>query len=144
MPSLADQLGAAGSQGGTSFDKATADLALTPQEQNLYQFHLNNLWSGGGFVHPYTGDVSTLLQSVVQGPDKRYYNVPTVWDGKQHSDDEAYDHAASIGWSKFPAYASPDIADARYEKMHEYLGQDVELWRYFHHPVDTMAQPSIG
>lgn len=122
-------------------DQAIMDLQLSPQEQNLYQYHLNNLWSKGGFVHPHTGDISTLLQSVVEGPKTvlgSYYNIPTVWEGKQHSDKEAREHAEKVlGWHNLPAYSSPEAADTRYAKMHPYMEKDTLLYRDFSFiPVD--------
>jgi len=63
--------------------QAIGTLSLSPQEQNLYLHHLNNL-HGDGKVVQKNGDISTLLQAVVSGPGG-YYNIPTVWEGKELS-----------------------------------------------------------
>jgi hypothetical protein len=108
----------------TPFDQAAAALNLTPQEKYLYQYHLNNLGGPGQVVQP-NGDISTVLQTIVTGPDGRYYNIPTVWGGKELSPPEAAQQAEKVGWDKWPAYATPDAADARYDQMHGYMDQDV-------------------
>lgn len=106
---------------------AAHELGLTYQEQNLYQHHLNNLNGAGKFAQP-DGAISTVLQAVVSPDNKNFYNIPTVWDGKQLSIPEATQRAAAIGWSNWPSYGSPDEADARYESMHRYMDNDVERY----------------
>lgn len=112
----------------SNMDVATQALRLTPQERFLYQHHLNNLYGPGKVLQP-NGDVSTVLQRVVQGPDGRYYNVPSVWDGKTLDEDGAITQAGKVGWDKWPSYASPKEADARYEQMHTYFDQDLMGYR---------------
>jgi hypothetical protein len=112
----------AGQQIPTSFEQAKADLKLTPQEQNLYQRHLTNLTGPGGVDNP-DGSRSSLLQTTVES-DGKTYNIPTVWDGKTHTGDEAWQHAKQEGLDKFPSYASEDEAEARYGRMHDYMEQD--------------------
>lgn len=111
----------------SSFNQAVQQLGLTPQEQNLYQHHLSNLWGGGRVVQP-GGDVSTVLQSVVQGPDGRFYNIPTVWNGQALPVDAAQRQAALAGWGNWPAYATPEAADARYMAMHGMMERDTAAW----------------
>lgn len=111
----------------TYYQQAVRDLGLTPQEQFLYQHHLNNLVEGGRVVQP-NGDVSTLLQAVVTGPDGRYYNIPTVWGGQVLPPQQAMQQAAAVGWDKWPAYPTPEAADTRYGAMHDYLGRDTGAW----------------
>lgn len=107
---------------------ATQQLGLTPQEQFLYQHHLNNLYGAGKVVYP-DGTISTLDQAVVQGP-QGYYSIPTIWEGQQLSPDLAAQRAAAVGWDKWPSYPTPEAADARYVgQMHEYLGRDVAAYR---------------
>lgn len=103
--------------------EATDKLDLTPQEQNLYRFHLANL-NGPGKVTQPDGEISTLLQRVVRGPGGKYYNIPSVWDGRVLSEEQAKARAARIGWDNWPSYSSAKAADARYEKMHEFIDQD--------------------
>jgi hypothetical protein len=104
--------------------------ALTPQEQNLVEHHLNNLYGPGKVISP-TGDVSTVLQAVTtRRPDgSRYYNIPTVWDGKALTIDEASERAAKVGWDKWPSYATPEQADLRYEWMHGLMEKDTRAYR---------------
>lgn len=83
------------------------------------------------------GSRSTLYQSV-EPHDGRYYNIPTVWDGKIETQPYttktgaqmdianpiALANVAKAGWSNFPNYASGDAADARYMQMHDYMEKD--------------------
>ena len=113
--------------------QAMTDLKLTPQEQFLYQHHLDNLSGEGKVVQP-NGDISTLLQAVVTGPDGRFYNIPTVWEGKALPPNEAAQRAASIGWDKWPSYIAPTLADERYMRMHQYMDHDVGIYRRANQP----------
>lgn len=124
------------------FKEADEALGLTPQEGALYQRHLTNLWGPGGVDNKdEAGNVvsrSTLYQSPQQGPDGRWYNIPTVWNGKKEVEPyvkpsgetmdvpnaKAMQNVERTGWDKFPAYNSPDEADARYEQMHKFMEQD--------------------
>jgi hypothetical protein len=110
----------------TYFNQAMSELGLTPQEQFLYQHHLNNLY-GTGKVIQSNSDISTVLQAVVTGHDGKYYNIPTVWDGQVLPPDQAAQRAASAGWDKWPSYSTPDAADARYEAMHAYMDKDTSV-----------------
>jgi hypothetical protein len=101
-------------------DKA---MKLNPQEKALYQRHLDNL-NGPGAVHNKDGSVSTLYQAVVQGPDERFYNIPTVWDGKILDTNAAIDRVKKEGWDKFPSYNSIRQAQGRYDEMHKYMNRD--------------------
>lgn len=120
-----------------NFNQATQDLNLSPQEQNLYQMHLSNLWGNGG-VDNADGSRSTLYQSV-QEHDGSYYSIPTVWDGKREvepwtrsSDGKTFDvpnatalaNVEKAGWDKFPSGSDPDALDARYSQMHDYMEKD--------------------
>ena len=122
----------------SSFNQAVSQLGLNPQEQNLYQHHLSNLWGGGRVVQP-GGDVSTVLQAVVQGPDGRYYNIPTVWNGQALPVDAAQRQAALAGWGNWPAYASPEAADARYMDMHGLMERDTAAWLAQNPNADPMT-----
>lgn len=107
------------------YDEATQQLSLSPQEQYLYLHHLNNLY-GPGKVLNADGSVSTMLQAVVSGPGGKYYNIPTVWGGQVLDIYSASQLAGQVGWDKWPSYATPEQADARYELMHPYFERDVE------------------
>jgi hypothetical protein len=104
------------------YEQANKDLKLTPQEQNLYEYHLHNLNGPGGVDNP-NGSRSTLYQSSITHGDKTY-NIPTVYDGQILSVDQAASRAAKIGWDKFPSYKTPEEAEARYQKMHAYMERD--------------------
>lgn len=115
---------------------AHAALNLSPQEQALYQMHLSNLYGNGGVDNP-GGSRSTLYQAV-QEHDGKFYNIPTVWNGKREVEPytkpdgtkmdvpnaTALANVAKAGWENFPAYKTPDEADDRYDAMHKYMEQD--------------------
>lgn len=123
-PTTPESLGIVNQQGNAHLNEANHDMGLTPQEQFLYNTHLSNL-NGAGKVRQPNGAISSLLQTS-QEHDGKFYNVPTVWDGKAHSEDEAEDHAAAVGWDKFPSYGTRDAAEARYQTMHTYMDKDVQ------------------
>jgi hypothetical protein len=105
------------------FDAAMKDLQLTPQEQYLYQHHLNNLYGSGKVWNP-DGSTSTILQETTER-DGRTYNYPTVWDGKILGSEQAQQRAGAVGWDKWPSYSSDQEAQARYDKMHSYMERDM-------------------
>lgn len=107
-----------------NFGNAVSHLRLTPQEQYLYMTHLNNLLTDGKVVHD-NGDISTLYQAVVPGPDGKYYNIPTVWGGKILPVPEAFKNASAAGMKNWPSYDTPEQADERYNMMHDYMDKDV-------------------
>ncbi len=97
-------------------------LKLTPQEQYLYQHHLNNLQKTP-LMNP-DGSVSTIRQMTV-GIGGRVYNLPTVWEGKALTPDEAIARARQVGLDKFPSYNSEGDAESRYNQMHKFMDQEV-------------------
>jgi hypothetical protein len=105
-----------------NFVAAQNNLNLTPQESALYQRHLQNLVGPGGVDNP-DGSRSTLYQMSV-GLGGKFYNIPTVWDGKILQPDDAIARARQEGLDKFPSYSSEDEAEARYQKMHDYMERD--------------------
>lgn len=119
------QRGGSGSIAGetsTHLREANRVMHLTPQETYLYQTHLHNLQTAP--VHNSDGSTSTLLQISV-GIGNKFYNLPTVWDGKKHSPDAAVKHAEQIGLDKFPSYATEQQANDRYQQMHKYMAMDL-------------------
>lgn len=108
----------------TNFAVASKELNLTPQEQNLYEHHANNLGTSNQVLQP-DGSVSTVLQAVVTGPDGRFYNIPTVWGGTAYDPGTAMLYATQAGLDRYPSYSTPEEADKRYEKMHVYMDKDV-------------------
>jgi len=106
----------------SNFNQAVRDLNLTPQERDLYQRHLANLTGAGG-VDNANGSRSTLFQSTVER-DGRTYNIPTVWNGKILSPQDAMKRVDAVGWDKFPSYGSQAEAEARYNQMHAYMEKD--------------------
>jgi hypothetical protein len=109
--------------GGWPSATAMQALHLTPQEQNLYQHHIDNMEQGKA-VKNTDGSVSTLLQMSVEH-DGKFYNIPSVWDGKELSPKEAVKRAAAEGWDKWPSYGSEAEAEARYAQMHDALEGDI-------------------
>lgn len=106
-----------------NFNAAMADMKLNPQEQNLYQMHLENLHGPGGVTNP-DGSRSTLFQTTIE-MDGKTYVLPTVWGGKIVSPDNAVQFARQYGLEKFPTYGSVDEAEARYQQMHQYMERDM-------------------
>ena len=106
-----------------NFQIAREKLSLTPQESALYSRHLDNLYSSGGVDNP-DGSRSTLYQTTV-GIDGRQYIIPTVWNGKILSVENAIREAEKIGLDKFPSYSSVDEAENRYGDIHRYMEQDM-------------------
>jgi hypothetical protein len=97
-------------------------LFLSPEEQNLYRHHLQNLWGPGGVDNP-DGSRSTVYTMGTEGPDGRQYNVPTVYDGQILPPDAAA--ARGVGGPvAFPSYPTPEAADARYMQMHDQMEKD--------------------
>jgi len=97
-------------------------LFLSPEETNLYRHHLQNLWGPSG-VDNADGSRSTVYSVSGEGPDGRTYNAPTVYDGKILPPDEALRRAFG-GPVQFPAYPTPEAADARYGQMHDQMERD--------------------
>jgi hypothetical protein len=103
---------------------AMASMNLTPQEQNLYQRHLDVLNAGQGVQNP-DGSTSTLYQTSAD-IDGKTYNFPTVWDGKILPPDQAIKRAIDEkGLNYWPSYSSPDAAEQRYNQMHQGLALDI-------------------
>jgi hypothetical protein len=103
-----------------NLEAARKELKLTPEEDNLYQRHLENLWGSGGVDNP-DGSRSSLYQAVVPGSNG-YHNIPTVWGGKILPIEQALQRAQPL--DQFPAYKTPEEADDRYMKMHDYMQKD--------------------
>lgn len=129
-------------QSASSLEAASQLLQLSPQERALYQMHLDNLHGPGGVDNPPDeqhpqGSRSSLYQAV-QERDGKFYNIPTVWNGKREVEPytkpdgtvmdvpnkTALANVAKIGWDKFPSYSDPDQADARYDAMHQFMDRD--------------------
>lgn len=121
----------------SNYNAAKSAMNLTPQEQSLYQMHLNNLYGPGG-VDNADGSRSSLYQAV-EPHNGQFYNIPTVWngsietqpwtrpsDGQQFNipNQTALSNVAQMGWQNFPAYSTPQQADARYGQMHDYMERD--------------------
>ncbi|MCK1445429.1 hypothetical protein IVB43_23880 [Bradyrhizobium sp. 48] len=112
---------------GGNLEAADAAMKLTPQERALYQRHLTNLNGPGGVDNP-DGSRSTLYQATVDHGGKTY-SIPTVWDGKILSVEEAVKRVQAEGWDKFPAYGSPEEAETRYQKMHGFMEEDTAAYK---------------
>ena len=125
----------------TNYDAANHALKLTPQEQALYQRHLQNLYGDGGVDNP-DGSRSSLYQAV-QEHNGKFYNIPTVWDGKRETqpwtnpdtgktmdvpNDTALSNVNKAGWDSFPSYDTSGVADDRYDQMHGYMEKDTDSY----------------
>jgi len=92
-------------------------LKLNPQEQFLYDLHLNNLRNP---VRNPDGSISTLRQMTIE-QDGRTYSIPKVWNGKILEDKDAIERARAVGLDKFPSYGSEEEAQKRYDEMHKFM-----------------------
>ncbi len=110
-----------------NYNAANSALSLSPQEQELYQRHLSNLYGSGGVDNPHDGSRSTLYQMSF-GSNGKYYNVPTVYNGGILSPDDAIAAARSQGLANFPSYSSEEEAEARYQAMHDYMERDTSQY----------------
>jgi hypothetical protein len=108
-------------QGSRALDAAKAELKLTPQEEHAYEHHLRNLNMGG--VRQPNGQVSTFLDTTVTFGNRTYI-LPTVWDNKIVSEDEAIRRARADGLDKWPSYPSEQAAEKRYNQLHGYMERD--------------------
>lgn len=147
--------------GQTNFSKADEALGLSEQEGNLYKRHLENLYGTGGVDNP-DGSRSSLYQAV-QEHNGKFYNIPTVWNGKREVEPytksdgtvmdvpnkTALDNVEREGYDKFPSYSDPDEADARYDQMHGFMEKDTQDYlhrarggKVNHNPTD--AQKASG
>jgi len=125
---LADDVLTAPLQRQDNYLLAQEALGLSPEEQNLYQHHLSNM---ANYAQVYNQDMtgSTLLQITAQGPNGRFYNLPTVWDGRELPPVAGRDMAvARQGWNYWPSYATEAEAQARYDAMHQFLSRDRALY----------------
>lgn len=119
------------------FQDADEALGFNKQEADLYKRHLDNLWGDGGVTNP-NGSRSSLYQAV-QPHDGKFYNIPTVWNGKIETqswvhpqtgktwevpNQTALDNVEKEGWDKFPSYSTSKEADDRYQDMHGFMEQD--------------------
>jgi hypothetical protein len=106
-------------------DIATKKLGLNEQEQFLYQHHLDNYAKGG--VPSAGGKTSSLLAITVGDKASGKTSViPTIWDNKIVSQEQAIKNAEAAGWDKFPAYGSHEEAFNRYSQMHDYMDKDMQ------------------
>ena len=125
--------------GNSNFQDANESLGLNKQEADLYKRHLSNLWGSGGVDNP-DGSRSSLYQAV-QEHNGKFYNIPTVWNGKIETqtythpytgqqmevpNQTAIDNVSKEGWDKFPSYNTPEEADARYDQMHVFMEKDTQ------------------
>ena len=94
----------------------------TPQERSLYAHHRANLAKGG--VKNDDGSTSTVRAVTVGFGDKTYV-IPTVWDNKLLSVDEAIAKAKAKGIDTFPSYGSPEEAKSRYDQLHSVMEADI-------------------
>jgi hypothetical protein len=104
------------------------NYSLPGKEAALIEYHRDNLRNGTYLDKG--GDISTVYITGVTGPDGKVYNVPGFWDGKLHTDvGEITDHAASLGWDKWPSYANGKLADAAAERDHKIVESDTTKFR---------------
>lgn len=79
------------------------DVGKTIKDNPIWQHHMSNV-EGGKTVKNKDGSISTV-RTMIMGDGQYEYLIPTVWDGKVLSDQDAWDKAMSSGvnWPKAPA-----------------------------------------
>ena len=107
-------------------------LKLTPQEKNLYNYHLQNLYGPGGVDNP-DGSRSTVFNITAERNGK-FYVLPAVWNGQILPADAAIGQAEQYGLDKFPSYSSEAAAEQRYQAMHDYMEKDVRQYQQQQRP----------
>lgn len=110
-----------------NFRLASSQLKLNKREARLYQRHLTNLYGSGG-VDDQLGSRSTLMATTI-GFGGRTYLIPTVWDGKVLSDEQAILRAKREGLRNFPKYKNEAEAQKRYAAIHDYMDMDTEQYQ---------------
>jgi hypothetical protein len=108
---------------GNHKSEAMKNLNLSPQEQNLYDHHLENLRKGG--VKNPNGSTSTI-RNITSEVDGKHYVIPTVWNNQIVSPDQAMQNAKKAGLDKFPSYDTELEAEQRYLEMHDYMEKDIK------------------
>jgi hypothetical protein len=103
-------------------------LKLSQQERSLYSRHLENMTGAGGVNNP-NGSRSTV-SAIYANLNGKAYVLPTVYDGKKLSENDAIAKAKKVGLDKFPSYANEKEADARYRKMYSFMEKDAESYGY--------------
>ena len=98
------------------------ELVLTPEEQNLYDFHKRNLDSGL-FQQNDDGSITTLKGAVVTTPEGAML-MPTYWHQAERAIPDAYRLAIRSG-IQFPRYKTVEEALARETQLHNLMEQDV-------------------
>jgi hypothetical protein len=121
---------------------ADAALQFTPEERALYERHLANQWGPGGVDNP-DQSRSTLYQMGTD-IDGKTYNLPTVYDGRILPPDDAFARAMALGINTFPSYPSPDAAEARYQRMHDYMDRDAGAYSDVRHGPMELYRPRGG
>ena len=114
-PSWADRLG-------TNYDHASSNLSLNEQERKVYLHHLNNLHKGG--VKNEDGTTSTF-RAITAGIGDKTYVLPTVWNNKIVSNEQAIKRAKMEGLDNYPSYPSHEQALKRYMQIHDYMEGDL-------------------
>jgi hypothetical protein len=125
-----------------NFAAAVQAMQLTPQEQALYQRHLQNLYGPGGVTNP-DGSRSTLYQMSTE-INGRVYNLPTVYDGKILSPPDAMQRAQAQGLNNFPSYGSEQEAEARYQQMHQFMEKDTAAYLAQQKTAQPAAAPTTA
>jgi hypothetical protein len=105
---------------------------LTPQEQNLVQYHRDNIRFNNVGKGPEGEPVTVYSTGVTMdsGPHKgKSVTVPGYIQGKQYEDpDLIRDYWRSdINKGKYPIYDTPEQADKRAKEIHQIMDDEVGL-----------------
>jgi hypothetical protein len=107
------------------------DLKLTPQEQNLVQYHRSNIKMNNVGTGPEGEPVTVYSTGVTMdsGPYKgKSVTVPGYIQGKQYEDpDLIRDYWRSdINKGKYPVYDTPEQGDKRAKEIHRIMDDEID------------------
>ena len=106
--------------------KGDKSLKLTPEEQEVLNYHRRNL-ATGMYQTNSDGSLTTFKGAVFDTPTGATL-VPTYWHGQVREPHEGYRMAIKSG-IKFPQYKSREEALAREQAIHDIMAADIQAYQ---------------
>ena len=101
-------------------------MDLTPEEQEILNYHRRNLQTGI-FQKNADGTLTTFKGAVVGLPNGQTI-IPTFWYGQERDVPTAVRLATRSG-IKFPSYKTPEEALAREQAIHKIMEADIDAFQ---------------
>ena len=101
-------------------------MDLTPEEQEILNYHRRNLQTGI-FQKNADGTLTTFKGAVVGLPNGQTI-IPTFWYGQERDVPTAVRFAMRSG-IKFPSYKTPEEALAREQAIHKIMEADIDAFQ---------------